>query len=184
MKLSEEEKRVWDVIATWVTIVFAVIAGGFTGCQYLESKKKERVERSLAYATRYSEAYLLERRLFLQHAWEKKKSEVIRLLTASKPQPQINRDYRRFVSNFVVSDQKIEGAVITLIEFFGSVATCVDQKLCEDETVKAVFEKDGGAFFRQYSPYVCELRATWRDNEIASRMEKYFNPKAVGKACS
>jgi hypothetical protein len=70
------------------------------------------------------------------------------------------------------------------MDFFDRVATCVDFGMCNKEIIDTFFLKAGQIFFRKYYPYVCDLRAKWRDNTIWSVTELYFNPVGVGRICN
>ena len=184
MKFSEEKKRVSDMLATWVTIVSVLSGGVFALVQYFDAKAKERVERTMASFTQFSEPALRQQRILLQRSWDTMNPQIVRVLTAQgKRQDEINRDYDRLVRASIAGNGDIQSAVIGVMEFLEGVAVCVQHELCDAPSARALFGRDGKTFFRQYYPYLCELRAKWRDPSIGLKLEEFFNPASVGKSC-
>lgn len=184
MGITEEGKRISDVLATWVTILSFFVGAIFTWNQYSDAKRKERVERTMAQFARFNDASLLQHRLLLERTWESSSLKITRVLTAkNKSSQDISRDYAQLVRNLVLKDGRIQDSVISLMGFLEGVSICVKEKLCENSSVNAFFGRYGKSFFRQYYPFICLLRDRWKDASIGLELEQYFNPKSVGKSC-
>lgn len=186
MQISEQHKRVSDVIATWLTILSVLAGGIFALVQYLQTQQNERISRTMTYQARFGDTRLLQDRLDLLRKLESINPEVVRVLTAKDmPQAEINRKYAHLILTTFSDDEDDESqqAMIGITDFLESVAVCAQQGLCEESAAKAMFENYGKSFFRSYYPYICQKRARWHDPTIGLKLEQFFNPKSVGKSC-
>ena len=176
MNISEEEKRISDVFATWITI-FALTCGGVFGLvQYLHSKEKEEVDRTITFYTSFNAPPILDYRIKLAESYESKYSDIYNTLTAkNKSNDDITHDYELIIINMFNNDKELQKSLFVTMEFLHGVAVCGEKKLCEDSTTRSLFGQYGKSFYRQYYPYIKELRSKWKDTSIGIDFENYFN---------
>ncbi|MGY6217348.1 DUF4760 domain-containing protein [Methylolobus aquaticus] len=185
MVISEDEKRVWDVIATGFSIVALLAGGFFAAYQKVDADKRELIERTLTYHAKLSEPPILEHRLRLEAEYEAISPKVIPLLEnkAGHTQQQVAQDYANLITNKVKSSPKLRESLLVIEEYLDSVVVCVHSGLCDETTAKALIVEFGQSFFRQYYPYICWRRMQWNDKTIAARIEDFFNPNSKGTTC-
>jgi hypothetical protein len=184
MNVTEEVKRLSDIIATWITILALSCGGFFTFFQYLDSKEKERIERTMTFHTHFNELVILDSRLKLDENWDSLNRNIIKALTAkNQSQDDISHKYKSIIRNAIHRDIKLRKSIIIVAEFLESVVICVEENLCENSSAKSLFGEYGKSFFRQYYPYICEHGAMCKDDSIYVRIERYFNKNSLGRSC-
>lgn len=185
MMISEATKRVWDVVATWFSIVALGAGGGFAIYQKLDADNRALIERTLSYHTKLSEPVLLEHRLRIETEYEQLSSKIMPILEnkIGHSQQQVDQDYENLVTRKVNSTPKLRESLVVMEEYLDSVVVCVRSGLCDESTARALFFEVGQSFFRQYYPYICLRRTQWKDETIAARIESFFNPNSAGTTC-
>lgn len=159
--------RIWEKIGTnteQIKIVFTVIAAIYVLVQYQSSLSEAAVKQTMSFQARHSEGDLLKAHLDLDSMLLNPDNQ--KLLAASKkPSEEIDK---------LVKTNKYERDVITLADFYGQLATCVQSGVCKAETACAVFKSRIVALWNDYYDLFVKDWGTWGQNLMKPTFD-YFS---------
>lgn len=178
MDLDKAEKM--GNIAVSVVTILAIFCGGIFGLvEYLDYKNNEKIKNSLNLVNRFQSGEILNERLKADSIWQDVYQELITIFKADAS-PEA---YEGFVIA-VISKKKMEKSINSMMGIYEETVICVESGLCDQDTIDHYFSKSGRTFFNKYYPYVCNQRKKWNDPTIWENIQKYYNPKSIGKVCS
>lgn len=177
MKLENVE-TVGNIAVSFSTTL-ALICGGIFGLvEYLDYKKDNSIKYSLSLVSRYQAEDVLKQRIKTDSAWQDANDDLVKLLKIDRSVSA----YEGFLLS-VVKKNELDAAIITLMGFYDETVVCVKSRICDKATINSYFLKSGRTFFNKYYPYVCLQRNIWSDPTIWFDVQRYFNPKSLGKIC-
>ena len=139
-----------------VTIAFAVVAALYVLFEYHSNATDTDIKRTLDLQARFGQKELVEARFKLESYW-------------LNPQSQVDLDQAAGATKnekitTVVLDHKLDGSVFMLADFFGQVATCMKEKICDRETTCAVFQRNAVELRNTYFGLFKSWEARWGEN--------------------
>lgn len=84
-------------------------------------------------------------------------------------------EYEKFIRTFTKEDKDRYQKLLILTNFYNGIASCVESKLCQKETAKVLFQKEGKNFFQNYYPFFCHLNNRWEDELIERDSVEFYN---------
>lgn len=136
--------------------IFAVVAVGFAGLEYVDQVNAKRVERSLAevaqwdsggYRSDYQQVNALIWPLFSAQA------EYISSLAAPQQAMFYANIGERVTGQDNTFDDPADLMVDNLFYFFDRASLCADQRICDGDVLKAFIGSDVVDFWRYFSSY-------------------------------
>jgi hypothetical protein len=140
-----------------LTLVFAVIAGGYVLIEYLRNETDANVKRTMEFQARYAQKEILAARLNLESFWLNPESQKQVDAAPGTPAEKITH---------VVLSNKLDGHVFLLADFMGQVATCMEKELCDMPTSCAVFRNQVVAIRNTYFDLFKMWEKRWGENLI------------------
>jgi hypothetical protein len=152
-----------------LAIVFTVIAAGYVLYEYHASQVDADVKRTMDFQSRYSEKELLTARTALDDVLFDPEFEQKKAATGLKGNDAISK---------MITDLKLASNVRLLADFYGQVATCMKNELCDRQTACAAFQKGAAELRDNYYGLFVRWEHNWNENLIEPTY-KYF-----GTACA
>jgi hypothetical protein len=152
-------KAFWSWLGTshdQVTIAFGVIAAFYVLFEYRSNATDTEIKRTLDLQTRYGQKELLDARYKLESYWLSSKSADDLAKAAG---PTKNEKITQ-----VVLDQKLDGNVFLLADFYNQVAVCVKERICDRKTACAAFKRDIVGLRNTYFDLFKTWEARWGEN--------------------
>ena len=140
-----------------LTILFAVIAAGYVLYEYRGNQDASRIARTMEFATRYSEKELLGARIALDNVLFDEGFDKKRAATGLKGNDAISK---------IITDMKLDSNVRLLADFFGQVATCMKNSLCDIGTTCAAFRQGTKELRNNYYGLFARWEKAWNTNLI------------------
>lgn len=168
-------------IASLVTILGALMGGGWALYEYFGKAHDDRVTTTLHFQQQYSVAPMADVRSRIETFWS---SETMGLFAATSQGDAA-------LSNYVLGRLDADRAALTdtaaMIDFFAGLGACLCAELCNTEIAVQLFGKDAAAFYALNYPYIGRQRQILRDNSYAAGLATVATAytsgqKAVDKA--
>jgi len=183
-ELSDAAKNFWDVVISTATLVSVVVGGGFAGWQYLDAVKKDKIEHTLEYVTRYQQAPLYDQRQTVDSVWPAVVMQLgDELGRGTATEARSNQLYAAIVLSQFKPTTDRQKALSGLIDFYDQLATCVSEKLCDADTAKHHFGIDAKALLDNAYPFICAQRAFWHDRDFARPAAVFALGQGMDAAC-
>lgn len=140
-----------------LAIVFTVIAAGYVLYEYRGSQIDADVKRTLDFQSRYSEKELLSARTALDDVLFDPDLDKKLKATGLKGNAAITK---------LIADSKLTSNVRLLADFYGQVATCMKNSLCDRETACSAFQKGAAELRDDYYGLFKSWEKVWGENLI------------------
>jgi hypothetical protein len=143
----------WQWIGTnekQIKIVFAVIAALYIGIEYRFKVQQDRISRAISYAEKHEQEKILEARERLRKFWltDPVRELIARLKSSLPPEKRAEHYHKEMVELLRSSDLITE--VDSLLNFYRSVALCVDIAHCDGKTICRYFFNEIQDFRENY----------------------------------
>jgi len=182
MRALEKYKTISEFINSWLTILAVIAAGLFSINEYLEHKEDERIKRSLHYVERYSADKFIDIRNNVYAKLDEENKALVKALSdSSLSSEELQEKYNKLILD-IVDKHSLSVNIKTLFNFHEEVVLCVQTELCDEQVVRNFFNVEALELFRGFSPYVCNERKKWRNENITLRVETFYN-KTQGDIC-
>lgn len=155
----ERNKDTFESLAA----LFTIFGIAFVGVQYHRQQEVNREQKAFELYQQFNEGNFITSRNALKEAYYKNRED--------------NPDYADTIKNYVTTMQplwkKEYVKIISIKDFFEQVVTCVDQKLCDEETTKALFGKEAQEFLEINHQFFCLERQEHGDKKIGIVLERF-----------
>ena len=136
-----------------LTIIFTIIAAGYVLYEYLGSQTDAKVKRAMDFQARYGEKELLSARTGLD------------TLLFDQDFDKILEQGNDAISK-AVTDRELDPNVRLLADFYGQVATCMKNGLCDVQTACAAFRQGTKELRNNFYGLFCRWQKVWKTNLI------------------
>ena len=165
----ERFKVISDIVAAWFGLLALTAAGIFTIVQYVEKEKADRIKASLDLLPRFHDANMTEARTGLYSAWRRRETE---LATVAADPAISGTMLDKYVLN-VVDEENLYLPFQTVTDFYDTVQICIEQKICDGSTAKALFQHDARSFLVLHYPLIASIRSRRKDTSFAAHLEQF-----------
>jgi hypothetical protein len=155
-----------------LTIVFTIIAAGYVLYEYHGSQVDANVKRTLDFQARYSEKELLSARVGLDNVLFDPELDNKMKATGLTGNDAVSK---------LIVDLKLEPNIRLLADFYGQVAICMKNSLCDRDTACAVFWKGTKELRDNYYGLFQSWEKVWNENLIEPTF-KYFGSECDKKS--
>ena len=152
----ETVKTISDIVSVWVGLVALLGAGIFALLQYVEKQSEDRVKVSIDFLHRYGDSEVGAARTRLREVWRKHRIDFEAILNK---QIVSNEEYSDFIMA-VVERESLQEPISYLIDYFDSLNVCVEKKICDSETTRALLKRDADSFFNLHYPVIVLERSS------------------------
>ena len=175
----ERMKLAAEGFVPWLQLLAVVLGGGFALLQYRDAASASRVAKALEVYQRYSKDEVLAARTKIDRAWLLAEPQMIEFLRkrSGTPRVQLASQWRTFVSG-VVKNARVEPELLTVVDYFEEVATCIDAAICDPETARRFLKARALLFYRQHYCYIVGRRQQTSDPDFAAGIEKIIGQKS------
>jgi len=154
-----------------LTILFTVIAAGYVLYEYRNSQADANIKRTLDFQARFSEKEFLSARTNLDNILFDPHFDDKLAKTGLKGNEAMSK---------LILDAKLDPSVRLLADFYGQVATCMMNSLCDLETACATFRQRVKEFRDNYYGLFQRWEKTWNSN-IMEPTFQYFESECKKK---
>jgi hypothetical protein len=161
----------WKDRWTWLgdskeqlTVVFTIIAACYVLYEYHASQTDANIKRTMDFQARYSEKELLRARVALDNVFFDKNFEKMRADTGLKGNDAVSA---------IITDLKLDSNVRLLADFYGQIATCMKNSLCDVDTACSAFHQGAKELRNNFYGLFKEWQKKWRTNLMEPTYE-YF----------
>jgi hypothetical protein len=147
-----------------LTILFTVIAAVYALREYQASQTDANIKRTLDFQARFSEKEFLSARTNLDNVLFDPHFDDKLAKTRLKGNEAMSK---------LILDAKLDPSVRLLADFYGQVATCMMNSLCDIKTACAVFDQPVKEFRNNYYGLFQRWEKTWNSNMMEPTF-KYF----------
>lgn len=151
----------------------AVLAGAvFVVYQFLQAQQSARVERAIAYVERFQNVESgigAAQRAIDRMVWNNSDS-INRLRQAAKegarPTDTHRRLMRQLIKDYSTEELSIPQQINEIVSFMDEINICVNQDICDNNTIMEYFSEYASRFLRNFRPYLAEI-----DTEVGGYTE-------------
>ena len=175
-------KETTEIVVAWIQVLGLIAGGVYALKQYKDHLKEVKVQRTVDYLTRINSGELLDANMKLSVQLQK---EFDRLQT-KHPNSMTSEQYYRFVMCDVLmhgQDNSLDSSLNAIIGFLDDGVVCSQTGLCDEETIRSNLSEFGKDTVSTYYPYFCYLRGLWKDDAIAQRVVKFYDPSSSDQTC-
>lgn len=174
IKETIEISKTITEIGICITTVIALIMGGIEFKNQLRTQKEEKVMQLLL--KQYEEELNISKiRSSLHRDFDLSNA---REILGKKVNDDIARkNYRDFMEKFIIDNKDRYENVLVLTDFYNSIASCVESKLCDKNIAVNLFQQEGNDFFGNYSPFFCYQNSEWGNTLIKEYSLDFYSTK-------
>jgi hypothetical protein len=121
----------------------------------------------LDFAAVYSDSTREAAKRTLRDVWRSHYAEWAKVTEDSSANPKAYHDY----VIKVVETEGLAEPLALFVDYFDNVTVCIEQKICETETTKALLQRDAIRIFNLHREYIMDMRS--RDATFAMGWEKF-----------
>jgi len=178
---KETESTFWPTAAIdWVelTLKILVIIGSIGAVyQYFDVKQENRVKETMDFFDNFNSGELQEARLSLGVTWEDYHDKIKRLNNANVSNEETKALILERIVLPMVEHNNQQKEIDLLINFFGNLEICVENKICDQHVSEVFFSEYATSFFDLYKPWIKKRR------EIIPNYACQFEEYATKKDC-
>jgi hypothetical protein len=162
-------KTVSEIVSSWVGLVALIAGGAFGVVQYLEKERGDRVKVTLDFLERQNITPVLEARRNLLAKWRPHQPSLIAML--ARPDGGV-ADFNAFVLT-VIKDEELFEDVVTVMDYYESLQICVESKVCDATTTRALFQQDAKVFFNLHYPFIADQKKERSDPNFGRLLQTF-----------
>jgi hypothetical protein len=180
--ISEAQKRSFDVLISSAAFVLAIIAGGITYYEYLDSAERARVGHTMQTLGRFFYGRNSEDQTRVDQALNRVESEF-----KAKLRSQVDLDSKsrsmladQITVSTIDGDHELAEAVDRLWNFYAEAAVCAERGECSESYTRDAVGTDALNFFVFVHPYICVQKKRHNEPQPVVDPEKFFNSPRQG----
>ena len=181
----ERAKKFTEIAVPWIGVIAILVGGIWTFSEYGRHVDATKVQRSLDQIARFN-AELTDIRLKIDLAWQANASTLLKIeqqAELNKAQSdEIAKQYAAFVLNMNRQEQLLSD-IARVLFFVDEIVICVEANLCDESTIRSYLDDFSLTFFNRHYPVICDLRDTWNDPTIATRLQAFFTKTSDRNIC-
>ena len=147
-----------------IAALFTILGILFVGLEYHTQKKTNREEKAFELYQQFNEGVFIASRNNLKQAYYNKREE----------NPDFQKDTKSYIETMEPLWDENYVDLISIKDFFEQVATCVEQKLCDDKVTEALFYTEAEEFLQTHYQFFCFEREKHGDKEIGKILERFL----------
>jgi hypothetical protein len=165
----EDKKRLSDIVVSWIGVLGLLAAASWTLVEYYENKDKEQSQQTLKYVTAINSGELFEAQSLIATTWATKSSNLEELIEAGNENK---------LADFIVStsnEENVRSSIWIVIDFYESLATCVNEEICSKDNALAFFGERSLRFYNLHHHFIEATRQELGDEKYAALLQGFVS---------
>lgn len=163
----QDKKNLSDMVVSWIGVLGVLVAAGWTLVEYYENKQKIQSQETLKYVSSFNSGEMFEAQSLVASTWSSQSKTITELIDA--------RDENQ-LATFVIDvskEEKMRNSIWAIIDFYESLATCVNEKICSKANALAFFGERSVRFYNLHYHFIEATRKELQDDQYASLLQNF-----------
>lgn len=141
--------------------------------QYFDLKQEARIKQTMSFLNQFNESHMREAKLNLEQVWTQYYEKINLINKHSVPSVEQKKSIQSEFVLYVIRHHEIQNDIRLLINFFDSLAICIQEGICDKETSRTFFEHYANRFLCLHEPWIEDQRIKLNDVFFAAYLQGF-----------
>ena len=159
-----------ELLPPWITVGALIVGGIFAVQQYVEKKSDDRIKEAINFLDRYNREPFSIAHDRIEIAWEANAKDEEKCKAAAG----CVADFNSFLMG-VIEKESLRSSVFVIVDFYSSLAACVDEGICDKSISKRFFRDEAASYFYRHYPLIMQEREQQKNTKFGAGLESIAN---------